>query len=106
MHQSETPRGVNPPGGGQTTVVVKQENGGDVTEPIPSPNRLSISYASGIRRLVINSDVVTSLKLFRQASKIEVALDLSKAKDGLKGVLVRIFSVCPDTVLTPRSALG
>ena len=101
MHQSEPSSAGNPPEGGQTTVTVKQENGAEGAERTPSSNRLSISYASGNRRLVIDSDVVTSLKLFRQASKIEVVLDLSKANNGLKGVLVRTFSAWANSILTP-----
>lgn len=95
-HSDHATEGEHPsePSAAADAVAVKHENG---PERIPSPNRLSISYASGNRRLVIDSDVVTSLKLFRQGAKIEVAIELSKAEDGLKGVLVSTFtfSTCP-----------
>jgi 20S proteasome subunit alpha 6 len=56
----------------------------------PSANRLSISYAAGGRRLVVNAESVQSFKLFRHDGRAEVAIDLSKdTETGLKGVLVR-----------------
>lgn len=55
----------------------------------PSANRLSISYAGGNRRLVIDAEVVDSLKVFRQDGRIEVAIHINKeGEDGLKGILV------------------
>lgn len=102
-HPSEPSAVAGSSEGGQATVAVKQENG---SERIPSPNRLSISYASGNRRLVVDSDVVTSLKLFRQAGKIEVAIELSKADDGLKGILVREFYLFLPSLSYPLSRLS
>jgi len=62
-----------------------------VKDQTPSRNRLSISYASGNRRLVIDADVVSSLKLFRQAGRVEVAVEVSKNNaSGLKGILVSV----------------
>jgi 20S proteasome subunit alpha 6 len=55
----------------------------------PSANRLSISYAGGNRRMVIDAEVVDSLKVFRQEGRIEVVMNIEKeADDGLKGILV------------------
>lgn len=56
---------------------------------IPSANRLSISYAGGNRRLVINAEVVEKLKVFRREGRIEVLLTVDKDDEGgLKGILV------------------
>jgi len=59
---------------------------------VPSANRLSISYAGGSRRLVVNAEVVESLKVYRSDGRIDVCISLEKDKsDGLKGILVGIF---------------
>lgn len=56
---------------------------------IPSANRLSLSYAGGNRRLVIDAEVVKSLKVFRQEGRIEVVIEIGKeGDDGLKGIVV------------------
>lgn len=49
--------------------------------PVPEPqaDRLSISYARNTRRMVIDSDVVESIKVFRGEHKIEVLVRLSPA---------------------------
>lgn len=57
----------------------------------PSANRLSISYAGGNRRLVIDAEIVDKLQLFRQDGRIEVILNVEKEKDSeqsLKGIIV------------------
>lgn len=55
----------------------------------PSANRLSISYAGGNRRLVIDAEIVDNLKLYRQAGRIEVLMNIDKESDTeLKGILV------------------
>jgi hypothetical protein len=60
---------------------------------IPTANRLSISYAGGSRRLVIDADVVSKLKVFRSEGRIEVNLNVEKEDEStLKGIFVR--SVC------------
>jgi 20S proteasome subunit alpha 6 len=57
----------------------------------PSANRVSISYAGGIRRLVINAEVVETLKVFRQEGRIEIHLNVDKGgEDDLKGILVGV----------------
>lgn len=54
-----------------------------------SANRLSISYAGGNRRLVVNASVVDKLKVFRREARIEVHLTLDKNEDGVvRGILV------------------
>jgi len=59
---------------------------------VPSANRLSISYAGGSRRLVVNAEVVESLKVYRSDGRIDVCISLEKDKsDSLKGILVGIF---------------
>ena len=58
----------------------------------PSANRLSISYAGGNRRLVVNAEVVDKLKVFRQDGRIEVHMNIDKDSDvSLKGILVSFF---------------
>ena len=59
------------------------------TGKTPSANRLSVSYARSNRRLVINAEVVETLKLFRQEGRIEVIIKVQKLEDGtLRGILV------------------
>lgn len=62
----------------------------DVKPPrIPSANRLSISYAGGSKRLVIDAEVIQKLQVFRQDGRIEVYLNIDQdGEDGLKGILV------------------
>ncbi|KAA1466011.1 hypothetical protein DENSPDRAFT_862187 [Dentipellis sp. KUC8613] len=61
--------------------------------PTPSANRLSISYAGGTKRLVINAEVVESLKVFRAEGRIEVRMTLEKEEtNGLNGVLIESLS--------------
>lgn len=75
-------------GGSPTVSVHKPET---KAGRVPSANRLSISYAGGNRRLVVDAEVVESLKLFRQQGRIEVVLNIVKdGDDGLKGILVRL----------------
>lgn len=60
---------------------------------IPSANRLSLSYAGGNRRLVIDAEVVKSLKVFRQEGRIEVVIEIGKeGDDGLKGIVLEGLS--------------
>ncbi|THV05428.1 hypothetical protein K435DRAFT_647479 [Dendrothele bispora CBS 962.96] len=59
----------------------------------PSRNRLSISYAGGNRRLVIDAEVVETMKVFRSEGRIEVRLKLQRDADGgLHGILVESLS--------------
>jgi len=56
---------------------------------VPSANRISISYAGGNRRLVIDAEVVQSMKVLRQDGMIEVVMDVTKLNENeLKGILV------------------
>lgn len=64
---------------------------------VPSANRISISYAGGNRRLVIDAEVVRSMKVMRQVGMIEVVMDVSKSNEtDLKGILVSvsILNIC------------
>ncbi|PPR02478.1 hypothetical protein CVT24_002027 [Panaeolus cyanescens] len=59
----------------------------------PSANRLSISYAHGNRRLVVNAEVVDSLKLFRSEGRIEVLINANReGTDALKGIIMEGLS--------------
>lgn len=55
---------------------------------VPSANRLSISYAAGTRRMVIDAGVVEKLKVFRSDARIEVHMTISEDNGHLKGILV------------------
>ena len=62
------------------------------TTKIPSANRLSISYAAGTRRLVIDAAVVQSLKVFRQEARIEAVVNIERDNEtSLKGIFVSLF---------------
>ncbi|KAG9317163.1 hypothetical protein JVU11DRAFT_1355 [Chiua virens] len=57
----------------------------------PSANRLSMSYAAGSRRLVVDAEVVEYLRVYRAEGRIEVYMSLDKDdEECLRGVLVRI----------------
>lgn len=58
----------------------------------PSANRLSISYAAGSRRLVVDAEVVEYLRVYRAEGRIEVHMSLEKDDEELKGVLVCVVS--------------
>lgn len=59
------------------------------TTKTPSANRLSISYAAGTRRLVIDAGVVQSLKVFRREARIEAVVNIERdSETSLKGVFV------------------
>lgn len=68
-------------------------NGTKESKPrVPSANRISISYAGGNRRLVIDAEVVRSMKVLRQVGMIEVVMDAIKYNENeLKGILVSVF---------------
>jgi 20S proteasome subunit alpha 6 len=72
---------------GSIPAITKTDTKGPKT---PSANRLSISYARGNRRLVLDAEVVESLKIYRQEGRIEVVIKLAKESDEhVKGILVR-----------------
>ncbi|KAL4075707.1 hypothetical protein J3A83DRAFT_4369948 [Scleroderma citrinum] len=60
---------------------------------VPSANRLSISYAAGTKRLVIDAEVVQYLRVYRAEGRIEVCITLEKAGDDeMNGVLIEGLS--------------
>lgn len=60
--------------------------------PVPSANRISISYAGGTRRLVIDAGIVERLKVFRAEGRIEVTLTVERLDEsGFKGIFVRFL---------------
>ena len=63
----------------------------DTDSHVPSANRLSISYAAGTRRMVIDSGVVEKLKVFRSGARIEVYMTISEENGHLKGILVSLY---------------
>ena len=55
----------------------------------PSANRLSISYAAGTKRLVINAEIVEQLKIHRSDGRVEITLRVEKADaNELNGIIV------------------
>lgn len=60
---------------------------------VPSANRLSISYAAGTRRLVVDAEVVHYLRVYRAEGRIEVSMTLEKeGDDSIKGVSIEGLS--------------
>ncbi len=55
----------------------------------PSANRLSISYAAGTKRLVINAEIVEKLKIHRTDGRVEILLRVEKDDvNELHGIIV------------------
>ena len=55
----------------------------------PSANRLSISYAAGTKRLVINAEIVEKLKIYRSDGQVEIQLRVEKDDvNELHGIIV------------------
>jgi 20S proteasome subunit alpha 6 len=62
----------------------------------PSANRLSISYAAGTKRLVINAEIVEKLKIHRSDGRVEITLRLEKDQvNDLNGIIVGSFTSQP-----------
>lgn len=62
---------------------------GEKKRRIPSANRISVLYASGMRRLAIDSEVVEVMKIWRGQGRIEVFLRLEReGETELKGIFV------------------
>ncbi|CAL1706821.1 unnamed protein product [Somion occarium] len=59
---------------------------------LPSANRLSISYAAGTRRMVIDAEVVDKLVVRRDDGRIEVHLNIARDDGSFKGIMVEAFS--------------
>ncbi|KZT26886.1 hypothetical protein NEOLEDRAFT_1131354 [Neolentinus lepideus HHB14362 ss-1] len=60
---------------------------------MPSANRLSISYAAGSRRLVVDAEIVDKLKVFRAEARVEVSISVDREEpDELKGILIEGLS--------------
>lgn len=56
---------------------------------LPRANRLSILYHSRNRRLVMDAEILESLKVFHKEGRIEIVVNVNKEKDvTLKGILV------------------
>ncbi|KAI0260918.1 hypothetical protein BC834DRAFT_830933 [Gloeopeniophorella convolvens] len=59
----------------------------------PSANRLSISYAAGTKRLVINAEIVEKLKVLRREGRVEIVLRIEKDDSNeLKGIIIEGLS--------------
>jgi len=55
----------------------------------PSANRLSISYAAGTKRLVINAEIVEKLKIHRSDGRVEITLRVERDEvNELNGIIV------------------
>jgi 20S proteasome subunit alpha 6 len=64
---------------------------------MPSANRLSIFYAAGKKRLVINAEIVEKLKIHRSDGLVEITLRVKKDEvNELNGIIVgTLISQCP-----------
>jgi 20S proteasome subunit alpha 6 len=73
----------------------------------PSANRLSISYAAGTRRLVINAEIVEKLKIHRSDGRVEITLRIEKDEvNELNGIIVGSFTSQTPCKLTSRQIEG
>ena len=78
---------------GGTTSVASTATAAAVAAKSPSANRLSIFYAAGTRRLIIDAEVVDKLTILRSEGRIDVAVTVeSVAEGGFKGIWVRTIS--------------
>lgn len=59
-----------------------------VVNKAPSANRVSISYAGGSRRLLIDAEIVDKLVVFRSEGRAEIKINVERVDDGFKGILV------------------
>ena len=57
-----------------------------------SSNRVSIAYAAGSRRLIIDSDVVEKMTIFRAEGRIDIDMTVERVEGGFKGVLVHFIA--------------
>lgn len=59
----------------------------------PSSNRLSISYAAGTKRLVINAEIVERFKILRSDGRVEILLRVEKDDaNELNGIIIESLS--------------
>ncbi|KLO07484.1 hypothetical protein SCHPADRAFT_836659 [Schizopora paradoxa] len=58
----------------------------------PSANRLSISYASGTRRLLIDAEIVEKMTVMRTEGRVEVAMSVERLADGFKGIWIEVLN--------------
>lgn len=61
---------------------------------VASANRVSIAYAAGSRRLLVDAEVVDKLTVFRAEGRIDIDMTVERAEGRFKGILVHflIFS--------------
>ncbi|KAL5487876.1 PRE5_1 [Sanghuangporus weigelae] len=59
---------------------------------VASPNRVSIAYAAGSRRLIIDSDVVERMIIFRAEGRIDIDITVERAEGGFKGILIETLN--------------
>ncbi|KAK1227430.1 hypothetical protein PQX77_009577 [Marasmius sp. AFHP31] len=68
---------------------MSQHSSSDKKHPrTPSANRISISYAGGDRRLIIDSEVCDSMKIHRSEGRIEVQMKIKHDDEGVEGILM------------------
>ncbi|KAH9912704.1 uncharacterized protein B0H18DRAFT_1052608 [Fomitopsis serialis] len=60
---------------------------------VASANRLSAAYAGGTRRMVIDAEIVDSLKVFRAEARIEACINVERDDaGGYKGIMMEAYS--------------
>ncbi|TRM68411.1 hypothetical protein BD626DRAFT_481639 [Schizophyllum amplum] len=82
---------------GPTTQTAPSLKKTDAPVRTPSANRLSISYAGGTRRLIVDADIVQHLKLYRKEGRMEVLINIERNGDDVRGILVECLTE-PETL--------
>ncbi len=78
-------------GSGDADIPLSTVKSEEFSGKTPSANRLSISYAAGTRRMVIDAHVVEKLQVFRSDARIEVHMNITRDDGQFKGILVSLF---------------
>lgn len=55
---------------------------------VPSANRVSIAYAAGSKRLLIDAEIVEKMFVFRAEGRIDIDMTIERVSDGFKGILI------------------
>lgn len=61
------------------------------TSKMPSANRVSIAYAAGSKRLLLDAEIVEKMVVFRAEGRIDIDMTVGRVSDGFKGILVLLF---------------
>ncbi|EJD01269.1 uncharacterized protein FOMMEDRAFT_158400 [Fomitiporia mediterranea MF3/22] len=59
---------------------------------VASANRVSIAYAAGTRRLIVDADVVEKMTIFRAEGRIDIDMTIERTTGGFKGILIETLN--------------